>query len=505
MREVELISVPKKGEVYQVLEFVIRVSNQNFLNPFTEVSVKGVFSKDDGETKTIKGFCDSYDGSLYKVRFTPQSVGTYKYEITYRDSETFQVFRGIFDVVASSRKGFIRADPNNPYHFIYENGGHPFIFSKTAWMIGASRNWYAFIDNCRKDGFTCIRFALEGKFFSQGMGDVWPWGGTRNNLGGQRDFTKFNVSQWRIFDDIIQYALSREILVEPVVFTSIRKREFASYPIPDPTMELYWDYILARLSGYPNIVLWELFNEFDKEYDYQKYMGTYFHEHDPYKHLVATSFGTTGTAAWADKDWVDVAIYHSCTGDGDHGFPISWYYEQATKIHKYNKPAWCDETGREVRHKNNDGVHRRKQYWTWYMAGDYTNYHSHGGCQDIESLLKGPGEEYCKYITSFLEKIRWWEMNPKNETIVSTPNVTGAFCLLSENECVVYLYLEKTGGVCDGGTLNLRLPQATYSAKLYNPSDGTYLEPKELIYTNNIVSINIPRFKDDLVVYLSKR
>jgi hypothetical protein len=35
----------------------------------------------------------------------------------------------------------------------------------------------------------------------------------------------------------------------------------------------------------------------------------------------------------------------------------------------YGKPAFNNETGREVRHRNDDPIHRRKQMWIAAAAG----------------------------------------------------------------------------------------------------------------------------------------
>ena len=47
-------------------------------------------------------------------------------------------------------------------------------------------------------------------------------------------------------------------------------------------------------------------------------------------------------------------------------------------------PAFCNESGREKRHGNNDGVHRRKQGWLWCTAGCFWTWHSWDGCEGID-------------------------------------------------------------------------------------------------------------------------
>ncbi len=48
-------------------------------NPFTEVSVRGEFGPEGGETIFVDGFCDASDGSVHRVRFMPSRPGRHAY------------------------------------------------------------------------------------------------------------------------------------------------------------------------------------------------------------------------------------------------------------------------------------------------------------------------------------------------------------------------------------------------------------------------------------------
>jgi hypothetical protein len=67
-------------EAYDFVEVVLNVSSADARNSFKEVSVKGQFGK-SGEDKrlAVDGFCDSPDGSVFRMRFMPSSPGDYGY------------------------------------------------------------------------------------------------------------------------------------------------------------------------------------------------------------------------------------------------------------------------------------------------------------------------------------------------------------------------------------------------------------------------------------------
>ena len=483
-------------ERYSIFELLLRVKNPVARNPFTEVTVTGQFTPGGSDAVTITGFCDSTDGQLFRVRFSPQQVGDYAFLVTYSDRAGNEEFRGTFTSNDARRTSFIRVDPDYPNHFMYENGGHPFVCSKTAWVIGDTENWQGFLDKMVTRKENCIRFGIETDYYHETIGkDVWPWAGTRLNP----DFTRFNPAVWQKLEQIITYAAERGILSEPVIFCSMRRDNPTS---PDPDMERYWDYLLARLSPFTSIITWQLYNEYASAKSYQQYMAECLRQHDPYEHLICSSAGTTSDAIWPTEPWMDLAINHSCTDDSQLE---SRYHAIATRIHGYGKPAWCDETGRENRHGNNSGVHRRKQYWTWNICGDYWSYHSWEGCEGIEDLeYNGPGSEFLQFIRPFWEQTQWWKMQPADERILNDPQSQYKWCLASDKETVIYMVNETEGAPTKEGTIELSIGAGSYSAVFYSPTDGTYLEKYQRAgyHTGGKLSLTHPAFVDDLVVYV---
>src|SRR5689334_15684429 len=126
-------------EAYDYVEVTARVDNPDAANPFLDATLTGSFSKVDGtDPKSVEGFCDSADGSVFRIRFMPASAGDYTWSATYRQGASEVTHKGAFKASSSRRKGPIRVDPKYPWHFIWEGTGEHYFFNGTTafWLMG---------------------------------------------------------------------------------------------------------------------------------------------------------------------------------------------------------------------------------------------------------------------------------------------------------------------------------------------------------------------------------
>ncbi|NOZ28419.1 MAG: DUF4038 domain-containing protein [Chloroflexi bacterium] len=502
MTDYRYLLPPSVVPQFDVIEWFLQAPPGRVPNPFLDAHLSGTIVTPDGREIPLAGFCDSADGSVYRLRFSPTLVGEHGYRLRFQAGEDVVEEEGAFRCVPSARHGVVRVDPAYPYHFLREGGERPFLVSKTAWLLAVANHALTFIDQAAERGFTCVRFALEtNAFFSEVGKEVWPWAGVR----AVPDFTRFNVRLWQRMEEIIRRAMLRGVLVEPVIFCQMRRESMA--PIPDPEMERYWSYLLARLAAFPNILAWELFDEWDGNRPYQAYMARYLRFHDPYDHLICTSFPATGDAAWPEEEWLDIAVNHCSASSDPERHSLDRHYRRiALRVHRYDKPAWCNQSGRERVHGNDDPVHRRKQAWVWNISGNYWSYHSWVGCEGIETLEMGPGEEYYRHMRPFWEEhTRWWTMQPVEDGVLARPPVDFAYLLRSDEEAVIYLVNEYTGTASPAGRLVIAMPPGQYALAFYHPSDGRYRRvPGRLAATSEGLSIDTIAFTDDLVVHVRR-
>src|SRR5262245_13951768 len=72
-------------DAFDFVEVTLAVSGDDARNPFTDATVRGAFGKAGEAARTaVDGFCDSADGSVFRIRFMPSSPGDYAYSVAYR-------------------------------------------------------------------------------------------------------------------------------------------------------------------------------------------------------------------------------------------------------------------------------------------------------------------------------------------------------------------------------------------------------------------------------------
>ncbi len=409
-------------------------------------------------------------------------------------------------------------DKTYPYHFRNANGNYLFIINKTAWMFFGCKNPEAFLRKARQEGVNVIRVALECSYFYETIGiDLWPWGGTRENP----DYDTFNKPYWDEVERRITLAGKMGIGIDLCLYGSVR-------PTTNDidTQRKYWKYVLNRLGRYSNILTWEIQNEYIKNIDFQRAAGTYFVNHDRFKRAVCTSDGTTDNAALTYEPWIGIAIGHSCTGSTPRRSDITsgsynpqsynmnhlkyWYQSVARNLRSHGKPAFINETGREQRHHNNDGIHRRKQSWIFNMSGVFWTLHSWDGCEGIDdSTYKAPGAEYLPAIRTLFDTLPFWTLTPDYTAIqwIDNPHIVfSSLANLKRDYVLGYACTVISGEKHDSDNIYLRLPRGNYKTFFINPSNLTIIKQTDIASPgiHKHTSIKTPRFTDDLLIFIRR-
>jgi hypothetical protein len=204
---------------------------------------------------------------------------------------------------------------------------------------------------------------------------------------------------------------------------------------------------------------------------------------------------------------MDLAINHSCTSSA-HDLQ-DWYLAVARNTRSHGKPAWCNESGRERRHRNDDPVHRRKQAWLWYAAGCHWTWHSWDGCEGINDLdYRAPGEEFLSPLIRVMASLPFWRMAP-NQTaaVLHHPSVIQtALASPDRDHILLYCCARETGHTISEASLALRLPDGSYRVSLIDPSKGASTETRT--HTSKGLGdehlLRLPAFVDDLTVHIER-
>lgn len=394
-----------------------------------------------------------------------------------------------------------RVDPNHPFHLVNAEGEHLFLLNKTAWLYFGCRNPEAVLNRAVEQGVNVLRVSLEGRYYYETVGiDLWPWGGTRNSPV----WSQFDDAYWDEVERRVRLAGERGIGFDLTLYCTVR-------PNADQidSQRPYWAHTLRRLGKYANVLTWEIANEYLGNEAFQQAVAEYFHENDVYDRPVCTSDGTTDDAAWPDRPWIDLAINHTCTSSSERHDLKDWYLALARNTRSHGKPAWCNESGRENRHGNNDGVHRRKQGWLWCAAGCYWTWHSWDGCEGIDELdYRAPGAEFLKPMAEYFAALPFWELDPNYTALtIDRPDlVWTALARPDRSLAILYVCTRATGQAVTGASVRVRLPDGNYRVTFQSPTDlvvlGTHDYPSGGL--GHVETIGVPDFTDDLIITAQK-
>src|SRR5689334_5726663 len=126
-------------DCYDFVEVSISVPKPPAGNPFLDADISGEFAH-QGETANVRvdGFCDSEDGSLFRIRFMPATPGKYTYTVIYKRGGDGWHHTGSFTARGGKQKGIVRVDQEHPTHFVYEGTGEHFFYNSTTayWLLG---------------------------------------------------------------------------------------------------------------------------------------------------------------------------------------------------------------------------------------------------------------------------------------------------------------------------------------------------------------------------------
>ncbi len=494
------IEAPAAVKRFDVAEFAIRIARPQFANPFTDVALTGEFAAAGGDWVRVQGFCDSQDGSVFRLRFCPtQAPADYRYRITLKAADRERVFRGELSCKPSDHPGPVIVDRKHPKHFIYAGSGKPFYhLGYTAYHLLDPANDDArirqVINYCTEEGFNKIRFLLTGyprdnnQASSQageyGVADPWQaanYGALAGSLHAlpawlgkphRFDFTRFNVEYWQKADRAI-FAMRDAGIVATCIFTIEKQRLPRELRALSDAEYCLYRYAVARLSAFDN-VWWDLGNEHNEYRDkaWGEKMGSFVRQQDPY-HRLLSAHGYADFL-YPQSPWAD--------------FIITQQYGTSKEVHdwvlKYRdvpKPYVNEEYGYEGQgNRNRKGVPNgpghgqgadrvRQAHWSVAMAGGYATY---GDWSDGISYFymgrPGPGvaARQLRHLRSFFEALPFRELVPHDEY------ASNGFCLAQPP--LHYVFYFPSG---DPGVIELQdSAPGRYQARWFNPRTGEWLD-----------------------------
>ncbi|MFN8357349.1 MAG: DUF5060 domain-containing protein [Spirosomataceae bacterium] len=525
-------------EVYDFQEITLNFKKPDLkLNPFKQAQLVATFMAENGDSKTIEGFCDSQDGSVYKVRFMPTKAGKYGFELTFTQNNKSQKATGTFEAVASYRKGILRQDKQHPEHFVFDNGDRYFWNSTTAyWMLGLKNetDMMAAIDRLAGYGINRIRVAINGRAHG---GERWnepnvvesanftfklnPWLAEKpNDLDAPNfDVTRFEVGHWQKLDRLIARARDKGIIVSIIFY--VDGLDHACDPFKKNNMgnqdeQMYYAYAAARYSAYENI-MWDIANEYHlfRTPEWADKMGQFLKSKDPYNHLI--SVHGNSDFPFRKSPWVDVIMHQSWDECGGYEFITESKARQAAtgRIlplineeygYEGHYSVWgCGATAGKERPDGRSGLNRSQLAWEICMAGGYqttgetAEYGTGAGEDTGGGWINGRGNDkmtmlrYYKIMKEAFEQTQYWKMTPRKDLV----NL-GNLCLANDGqEYLIYSRLQHC---------RIKLTKGQkYSVTMIDPQTG---ETTPLADANSDVDNNAWQYRRNLskpMVFILKR
>ena len=491
-RQVTLAPAPANVEAYDFVEATLNVTAPDAANPFTDVAVSGSFGK-----TAVEGFCDSADGSVYRIRFMPSAPGDYAYTVTFRQGAFEKTFHGSFHATAGHRRGPVRVDAQYPWHFVWEGTGEHYFFNGTTafWMMGwrDDRVIDYSIERLHKMKINRIRVLIAGRtnmFYGEPVmtGEnftvfltPWPAENTQDFLHPGFDYARFNVDYWRKYERMLRFARDRDVILSLILDLNDNKVHPGAGSADE---QRYIRYAIARFGAFSNIT-WDLGDDLEgfRDDPWTRATGELMERTDPYQHL-ATSHPMDNIHQDRAAGWFGFASFQEWSRT-QHEFMLRKRAEQeklgriipqANEEYGYEDhyPLWSKGPGSE------SAEVLRRTAWEIAMAGGYgtagesarrgTNIWPdtgggwmNGRGDDTMVMLKG-----YEHMVDFFTSFEWWKTNPHDELVDN-----GAYCVAEPGRTYA-VYLPKGGGV------TVKLGPGHYRASWFDAFSGEWIAIGEM-------------------------
>lgn len=369
-----------------------------------QVDLDAVFTN-QGTKISVKGF---YAGNgTYKVRFYPEAAGLWQWKVSgvveasgeeecVAAEGTLPLQNGKWHV----GRGIVHADG---LHFKYADGSSYKPFGTTIYALVHQEK--ALIDQTMETlktaPFNKVRFCAFPKHYDYNHND--PEHFAFEKTDGKWDVHRPCFAYWDALEERIRELDGLGIQGDLILFHPYDCWGFAE--LDEEECMVYLDYLLRRLSAYPNL-WWSLANEYDLMehfelqwwYDFAKFIA----ENDPYHHLLSNH---NCIPYW---DFAEEHTTHCCIQDT--------CVKQVPNLQKkYGKPVvfdeCCYEGDLQYPWGNISAREMTERFWTAVTLGGYC---THGEVFENEDevlwwakggTLKGESPARIAFLRSIVEEL----------------------------------------------------------------------------------------------------
>lgn len=515
--------------LYEKFEISLNLKCE-FNNPFDpdEIDIRTAFTSPSGKSWIVNGFYDYEFGMLWKVRFSPNEKGTWRYRVEVRDKngETSGETR-TFKAVSSSRKGPIQIADNKRY-LRYPDGstffGVGFWYNDGYAGYNSGRITEENLDRLKSLGVNFIStYITPLETHASGLGRY------DQNICGRLDqlLTMFEERDMLLSLNLWFHSYLSETVwgggnvrwyTNPYSQVTPAKDFYRSDPAWRLQEKLY-RYFIARWGYSRALAIWFIVDEVNgtdgwvsgdslMAANWGKKVHDYFKRHDPYNHL------TTGTRSGGIKEFwhegyqtFDLAareiyeaqgypITKSASLDSADIHPLSHSYnnyaKEITKLWKgYEKPAIIGETGWD------------HTFYEPGMPGYLALYHNALWVTLATGTAMTPfwwafsdrmNDAIVTYqvrnLRRFTDDIPFAKLSNLSPFRIDVPEGDG-FAMKSDELIFGWVVNPETDVAGDTVTLS-QLKNGKYVLRLYHTWRGEFFPEREITVTNGRLTINLP-------------
>lgn len=393
---------PDQCERWGVYE--IELEGPSHGNPFVGVELTATFTH-EGRSVVAPGF---YDGEgVYRVRFSPDTVGRWTYE-TQSNAAELDGKSGDFTALPASEDNHGPVRVAHSAHFAYADGApyKPIGTTCYAWTSQPEELQEQTLETLADAPFNKIRMCVFPKRYRWNQNDPprYAYEGTPPD---QWDFSRFNPDFFRRLETRIRQLDELGIQADLILLHPYDGGRWGFDRMSAEADDLYLRYIVARLSAFRN-VWWSLANEWDfadhKTEEDWKRMIRVVTEADPHDRLTSIHNG------YVIFDHTNPRLTHASIQNGSAAEEAG---RAALYRDVYDKPIVLDEVKYEgdipLRWGNLSAEEMVHRFWEATIAGCYV---THGECylsdDDVlwwskGGVLKGESPERIAFLRDVLE------------------------------------------------------------------------------------------------------
>ena len=448
-----LAAVAQGAEVrrYGVFEATFTATRE-YADPL-EVDLQVEFTGPEGAREVVPGFWDG--GRTWRVRFSPEKVGLWKYRTRTADGADPGLHQqaGAFRVLPAggptelARRGAPRLSANRRY-FVYADGKPWFWLGDTAWngaLLSTDEEWDRYLKDRAAKGFTLIQLVMT------------QWRAGRSDERGEVAFTGMDRIEiqpgfFQRMDRKIRAVNDHGLVAGCVLLWALtsKDRESPGEVLPEHQAIVLARYMAARYNAYA--VMWLLGGDGDyrgEKAERWRGIGRAVFPNG-FARRPVTLHPRGMQDPWPglkDEPWLDFLMYQS--GHGNDAKKWEWNATQGCAVGWKLEPPRPVIDG-EINYEGHLDYHTRKPIgdaqvrraayysllagppagvtygahgiWPWIRKPEVPLEHPRSGvAEPWHVCLNYPGARQMQVLRKIFDSLEWWRLRPDRSLLAEDP------------------------------------------------------------------------------------